>query len=196
MSNSSTVTSSGSLRRNSMPAEKRQRFRTHRRDVPGHRNAGSRQRLHQALGRGAVGSIHFTPNTKALVSYVYQGEESIPRLGFPTFRNPRTVNGRGRVTNVGYNGNGTAVGVVPIQRSNWFGVVAGPLADVVTHRNPHYHGRSRTRPHNDIKATNATRYLLNDRFARPTAPRILGGSNNIPLAARRRQNPVGFPPTR
>jgi len=134
----------------------------------------------------------FTPNTKALVSYVYQGEESIPDYGFPYLPTP-VINGRGQVTNVGYNGNGTAVGVVPIPRNNWFGVVAGPLADVVTTETHIVTAKVEHDLTKDIKVTNATRYLLNDRFARPTAPRSLGGSNNIPFGSTGAQNPIGFP---
>ena len=134
----------------------------------------------------------FTPNTKALVSYVYQGEESIPDYGFPYLPTP-VINGRGQVTNVGYNGNRTAVRVVPIPRNNWFGVVAGPLADVVTTETHIVTAKVEHDLTKDIKVTNATRYLLNDRFARPTAPRSLGGSNNIPFGSTGAQNPIGFP---
>jgi catecholate siderophore receptor len=122
--------------------------------------------------------VNFTPNTKALISYIYQGEESIPDYGWPYLPAPTRNARTGALTNGGYYGTGAATPPVPIPRNNWFGVAGGPLADVVqtdTHIGTIKFEHDVT---NDIKFTNATRYINNERFARPTAPRGLAQANN------------------
>ena len=126
--------------------------------------------------------IDFDSQTRAIVSYVYQGEESVPDYGVPYLPAP-VRNSNGVLTSQGYYGNGQATPPIPVPRSNWFGVKDGPLADVV-----------RTDTHiatlklerdiaPDLKISNATRYITNDRFAINTAPRGLGTSANVPFAS-------------
>jgi catecholate siderophore receptor len=122
--------------------------------------------------------VDINPDTKGTFSYIYQGEESIPDYGHPYLPAPTRSSTTGTLTNGGYYGNGTPTTPVPIPRNNWFGVASGSLADVVqteTHILTAKFDHSLTK---DIKVTNATRYIINDRFARPTAPRNLAQANN------------------
>jgi catecholate siderophore receptor len=126
--------------------------------------------------------VDFTPATNAIFSYIYQGEESIPDYGWPYLPQPAYSSATGLLTNPGYNGNGSPVTPVPIPRHNWFGVVGGPLADVV-HTDVHI-GTAKFE-HNfapDLKLTNATRAIAVDRFARTTSPRSLGNAAHVIFA--------------
>jgi catecholate siderophore receptor len=122
--------------------------------------------------------VDFTSQTNFTLAYVYQGEESIPDYGHPYLPAPTYSPVTGALTNGGYYGNGQATGPVPINRRNWFGVFEGPLKDIV---DVNTHIATAKLEHNinkDIKVTNVTRYVQNDRSARPTAPRSLLQADN------------------
>ena len=120
----------------------------------------------------------FEQGTKATLYYVYQGEEGVPDYGFtflpqPSF-NPQT----GAMISPGYFGGGKPTPPLPIPRSNFLGIPGGPLGDITetethigTFKIEHEYDK-------DLKVANATRYIDNDRFSRPTAPRNVGLANN------------------
>lgn len=118
--------------------------------------------------------VDLDESTKATLSYIYQGEESVPDYGFPWLPPPTYSTTTGAMTGAGYNGNGTAVTPARVGRSTWLGFAAGPFADRVQ-TDVHILTAKIER---DLSATtklsNATRYMVVDRFARPTAPRNLG----------------------
>lgn len=121
--------------------------------------------------------VDLNPETRAIVSYIYQGEESVPDYGVPYLPAP-VRNSSGALTNGGYFGNGQATPPIPVPRSNWYGVKNGPLADVVrtdTHIGTVKFERDLAP---DLKISNATRYVSNDRFAINTAPRSLLQADN------------------
>jgi catecholate siderophore receptor len=120
----------------------------------------------------------FTPDTRGIFSYVYQGEESVPDYGRPYLPAPAYNSATGALTNGGYFGNGAATPPVPIPRNNWFGVASGPLRDLVTTET---HIATAKFEHDiapDLKISNATRYISVDRMARVTSPRSLLQANN------------------
>ncbi|MBB5052284.1 catecholate siderophore receptor [Afipia massiliensis] len=121
--------------------------------------------------------IDLNPETRAIVSYIYQGEESVPDYGVPYLPAP-TRNSSGVLTNGGYYGNGQATAPIPVPRSNWYGVRNGPLADVV--RTDTHIGTIKVERDlaPDLKISNATRYVSNNRFAINTAPRSLLQADN------------------
>lgn len=126
--------------------------------------------------------IDLNPETRATISYIYQGEESVPDYGVPYLPTP-VRNSAGVLTSQGYYGNGQATRPIPVPRSNWYGVASGPLADVVktdTHIGTIKIERDLAP---DLKISNATRYVSNDRFAINTAPRSLGNAANTPFPA-------------
>lgn len=125
--------------------------------------------------------IDFDSQTRAIVSYVYQGEDSVPDFGVPYLPAP-VRNSNGVLTSQGYYGNGQPTGPVPIPRGNWFGVKNGPLADVVRTETHIATARVERDLAPDLKISNATRYVSNDRFSINTAPRSLGDSANVPFA--------------
>jgi catecholate siderophore receptor len=132
-------------------------------------------------------TVDFTPTTKVTLRYIYQSEESIPDYGWPYLPMPVYSSVTGALSNPGYNGDGSPTTPVPIPRQNWFGIVGGPLKDLVQ---TDTHIATAKFEHDlapDIKLVNATRYISNDRSARPTAPRVLGqaGSTAAP--------PPGYP---
>jgi catecholate siderophore receptor len=126
--------------------------------------------------------VDLNPETRAIVSYIYQGEESVPDYGVPYLpapvRNPAT----GALTSQGYYGNGQATSPIPVPRNTWYGVKGGPLADVV--RTDTHIGTIKVERDlaPDLKISNATRYVSNNRFAINTAPRSLGDNTNTPFA--------------
>lgn len=121
--------------------------------------------------------VDLNPETRAIVSYIYQGEESVPDYGVPYLPAP-VRNSSGTLTNGGYFGNGQATPPIPVPRSNWYGVKNGPLADVV--RTDTHIGTVKIERDlaPDLKISNATRYVSNDRFAINTAPRSLLQADN------------------
>jgi catecholate siderophore receptor len=76
-------------------------------------------------------SVPLDDATKATLSYIYQGEESVPDYGVPYLPQPAYSATTGARTNAGYNGNGSATTPVPVDRSNWYGIATGPLKDIV-----------------------------------------------------------------
>lgn len=122
--------------------------------------------------------IDLNPETRATVSYIYQGEESVPDYGVPYLPAPVRSPTTGALTNQGYYGNGQATSPIPVPRNTWYGVKGGPLADVV--RTDTHIGTIKVE-HDlapDLKISNATRYVSNDRFAINTAPRSLFQADN------------------
>jgi catecholate siderophore receptor len=133
--------------------------------------------------------------TRAIFSYIYQGEESIPDYGIPYLPQPSYDKQTGSLTNPGYYGNGQATTPVPIPRSNWFGVASGPLADVVKTETHILTAKFEHDLAPDLKVTNATRYIINDRFARVTAPRSLGDASSTLVVPQPSSGPaIAAPP--
>ncbi len=120
----------------------------------------------------------FTPDTRGIFSYVYQGEDGVPDYGHPYLPPPVYSSTTGARTNAGYFGNGAATPPIPVPRQVFYGVVGGPLADrQVT--NTHIATARFEHDFDDgLKITNATRYVSVDRMSRPTAPRSLGDANS------------------
>lgn len=128
-------------------------------------------------------SADLTDRDKVTLSYIYQGEESVPDYGHPWLPAPVYSAGTGAMTNAGYNGNGSAVTPVPVPRSNFYGFAGGPLRDLVETTTHILTGKLEHNFDNGVTVSNATRYISVDRMARPTAPRTLntaGGSSTIP----------------
>jgi catecholate siderophore receptor len=123
-------------------------------------------------------AIDVTDQTKVTLHYIYQGEESIPDYGHPYLPAPAYSSATGALTNLGYFGTGAPTPPVPIDRSNWFGVVSGPLKDIVDVDTHILTGKVEHDFDNRFKLSNVTRYIAVDRFARPTAPRSLGTNTN------------------
>ncbi|MDO8981900.1 MAG: TonB-dependent receptor [Afipia sp.] len=124
--------------------------------------------------------VDLNPETRAIISYIYQGEESVPDYGVPYLPAPAR-NSNGVLTSQGYYGNGQATTPIPVPRNTWYGVKNGPLADVVQ-TNTHIGTVKLERDlAPDLKISNATRYVSNDRFAINTAPRSLGNAANTPF---------------
>jgi catecholate siderophore receptor len=119
-------------------------------------------------------------NTKATLSYIYQGEESVPDYGVPYLSLPGYSATTGNMTpgRVGYNGDGSAVTPVPVNRQNWYGIATGPLRDIVTTETHILTATIERDLGSNFKLTNGTRYIDNERFSRVTAPRSLGNATN------------------
>ena len=117
-------------------------------------------------------------DTKATLSYIYQGEEGAPDYGIPYLPQAGYSTTTGGLVNPGYNGNGSPVAPVPINRSTWFGVATGPLRDIVTTQTHIGTLTLERQLGSNFKVTNGTRYIYNERFSRVTAPRGLGNAAN------------------
>ena len=111
--------------------------------------------------------------TKVTLWYIYQGEEGAPDYGWPYLPQPGYSTTTGALVNRGYNGNGSPVMPVPIPRNTWFGIATGPLRDIVTTETHILSAKIERDLGSNFKITNGTRYMLNDRFGRNTAPRGL-----------------------
>lgn len=155
-------------------------------DTPGRDNVWTKR-----WGVAPSVSVPLDESTKATLSYIYQGEESVPDYGVPWLPAPTYSSTTGKLTGQGYNGNGTPVTPVPIPRNTFLGFTSGPYADVVT-TDVHIVTAKIERDINDsTKLTNATRYMRVDRFARPTAPRNLGQAGELGGSAT--TPPAGYP---
>jgi len=136
-------------------------------------------------------------NTKATLAYIYQGEEGAPDYGWPYLPQPGYRTTTGALVNPGYNGNGTPVTPVPINRNTWFGIATGPLRDIVTTETHIFTAIVQRDLGNNFKITNGTRFLLNDRFGRNTAPRGLANAAMQPftsgLTTGTGGNGIGYP---
>ncbi len=133
----------------------------------------------------------FSPSTRAIFGYIYQGEDSVPDYGRPYLPGPAYSASTGAMTNAGYYGDGRPTPPVPIPRDRWFGVVGGPLADRVRTDTHIATARFEHEFTNDLKLSNATRYISVDRMARPTAPRSLGIAGQLGTTAT--TPPPGYP---
>jgi catecholate siderophore receptor len=122
--------------------------------------------------------IDLNPDTRVSLNYIYQGEESIPDYGRPYLPGPVYSKSTGGLTSPGYYGNGAATPPIPVPRNNWYGVVGGPLADVVKTEAHTLTGKFEHDFTNDLKFSNTTRYVSVDRFTRTTAPRSLFQADN------------------
>lgn len=118
------------------------------------------------------------PETSALFSYIYQGERGAPDYGFTYLPQPAYSRTTGLPTNPGYYGNGTATTPLPVDRSNWYGIANGPWRDITETETHIVTLKLERQLNSDFKVVNATRYMTNDRFSLPTAPRQLGDVNN------------------
>jgi catecholate siderophore receptor len=127
-------------------------------------------------------SADISDKDKVTLSYIYQGEESVPDYGHPWRPAPTTNAGTGARSG-GYNGDGSAVTPVQVSRSNWYGVVNGPYRDLVQTDTHIVTGKIEHKFDNDVTLSNATRYIYVDRMARPTAPRSLGTAGNVTFAS-------------
>ncbi len=115
-------------------------------------------------------------DTKATLSYIYQGEEGAPDYGVPYLPQPGYSTTTGALVNSGYYGNGSPTAPVPVNRNTWYGIATGPLRDIVNTETHILTATIEREVGNNFKVTNGTRYITNDRFSRVTAPRGLGNA--------------------
>mgnify|MGYP003939653851 CR=1 FL=1 len=120
----------------------------------------------------------FSPSTRAIFGYIYQGEDSVPDYGHPYLPAPSYRSTTGALNSPGYYGNGQPTPPVPIPRNNWFGVASGPLADRVLTDTHIATARFEHDFNKYLKITNATRYISVNRSALVTSPRSLGDANS------------------
>lgn len=133
---------------------------------------------------GVAPSVTYQMNqTKFTLSYIYQGEESVPDYGFTYLPQPAFSPATGAMTNPGYYGNGTPVTPVPAPRQNWFGIPNGPLRDITEVDTHILTGKIEHEFNSSFKLVNATRFMENERFSRATAPRSLGNAANVVFAS-------------
>src|SRR5262245_19408317 len=145
-------------------------------------------------GVAPSGTYDFKQGTKATLSYVYQGEEGVPDYGVTYLPMPVINPLTGAFTSRGYYGDGRPVTPLPVPRETFYGIPYGvpgsPFGDI-----------TRTETHiatfkvehefdKDLKIVNASRYIDNDRFSLPTAPRAVGNAANVPFG----NNPPPFYP--
>lgn len=135
-------------------------------------------------------SVPLDEDTKATLSYIYQGEEGVPDYGVPWLPQPSYSASTGAMTAAGYNGNGSAVTPVPVNRSTWYGIATGPLKDIVETQTNILTATLERQLGDQFKLTNATRFIDNKRFARVTAPRGLGNSSNVAFTS---TSGIGYP---
>src|SRR5262245_59683501 len=122
----------------------------------------------------------FQQGTKATLYYIYQGEQGVSDYGFTYLPQPAFSPQTGRQIAPGYYGGGPTP-PLPIPRTNFLGLAGGPLGDItetethiITEKIEHEFDK-------DLKLSNATRYIDNERFARVTAPRNVGiADSNFP----------------
>lgn len=121
----------------------------------------------------------FTPDTRGIFSYIYQGEDGVPDYGHRYLPGPVRNSTTGAMTNPGYFGNGAATPPMPVPRQVFYGVAGGPLADrQIT--NTHIATAQFEHDFSDtLRISNATRYVGVNRMARPTAPRGEAQVDNV-----------------
>ena len=124
-----------------------------------------------------------TERDKVTLSYIYQGEESVPDYGHPWLP-AATTSASSTARSGGYNGDGSAVTPVQVPRSNWYGVATGDLRDLVQTDTHILTGKLEHKFDNDVTVSNTSRYIAVQRMARPTAPRTLymNGTTTAPTA--------------
>ena len=120
----------------------------------------------------------FQQGTKATLYYIYQGEEGVSDYGFTYLPQPAFSPLTGLQTNPGYYGNGRPTPPLPVPRTNFLGLAGGPLGDITTTDTHIITEKIEHEFDKNLKLSNATRYIDNERFARVTAPRNVGLANN------------------
>src|SRR5262249_2693120 len=123
-------------------------------------------------------AVAVTDNTRVIASYIYQGEQGAPDYGFTFLPQPAYSAVTGALTNPGYYGNGAPTPPLPVPRTNWYGVPTGDLRDITETETNIGTVKIEHEFDNGVKLANATRYIDNDRFSRPTALRSPGDSSN------------------
>jgi catecholate siderophore receptor len=120
----------------------------------------------------------FQQGTKATLYYIYQGEQGVSDYGFTYLPQPAFSPQTGLQISPGYFGNGTPTPPLPIPRTNFLGLAGGPLGDITETKTHIITEKIEHEFDKDLKLSNATRYIDNERFARVTAPRNVGLANN------------------
>jgi catecholate siderophore receptor len=124
----------------------------------------------------------FKQGTKATLSYIHQGEESVPDNGLTYLPQPGYSPLTGKLINPGFYGNGNPTPVLPVPRNLTYVVPGGPLRDIVEDTTHILTGKVEHQIDKDIKIVNQTRFVENDRFALPTSLRSVGNAANQPFA--------------
>jgi catecholate siderophore receptor len=138
-------------------------------------------------------SVDLGERTKATLSYIYQGEQGAPDYGFTFLPQPAYDAKTGALTNPGYYGNGAATPPLPVPRNTWYGIPTGPLRDLTEVNTQIATAKFEHELNKDTKFTNAIRYIVNERFSRPTALRSLGTAGAAfpsPLPAQFQNYPI------
>jgi catecholate siderophore receptor len=134
-------------------------------------------------------SVDLGERTKATFSYIYQGEQGAPDYGFTYLPQPAYSPLTGALTNPGYYGNGAATPPLPVPRNTWYGIATGPLRDITEVNTQIATAKIEHELGKDTKFTNAIRYIVNERYSLPTAPRAVGTA----AAAFPNPPPANFP---
>lgn len=114
---------------------------------------------------------------KVTLSYIYQGEQGVPDYGFTYLPQPSYSKTTGALVSPGYYGNGLPTPPLPVSRNTFYGLPSDTTrveTNILTAKLDHEFD-------NGLKATNATRFISNDRYSIPTAPRSLGDNTNTPF---------------
>ena len=158
--------------------QERQRVRPHPGAVAGRQHPDPRRDLDQALGRGAVHGLRLPAGHQGDAVLHLSGRGG--RVGLRLHLSAATgVQSPDRpATNPGYYGNGRPTTPLPIPRTNFLGLAGGPLGDITTTDTHIITEKIEHEFDKDLKLSNATRYIDNERFARVTAPRNVGLANN------------------
>ena len=123
----------------------------------------------------------FQQGTKATLYYIYQGEQGVSDYGFTYLPQPAFSAQTGRQTAPGYYGTGAPTPPLPVPRTNFLGLAGGPLGDITETQTHIITEKIEHEFDKDLKVSNATRYIDNERFARVTAPRNVGlADDNFP----------------
>jgi catecholate siderophore receptor len=120
----------------------------------------------------------FQQGTKATLYYIYQGEQGVSDYGFTYLPQPAFSPQTGRQIAPGYYGTGAPTPPLPIPRTNFLGLAGGPLGDITETQTHIITEKIEHEFDKDLKVSNATRYIDNERFARVTAPRNVGLADN------------------
>jgi len=130
--------------------------------------------------------VELGERTKATLSYIFQGEQGVPDYGFTYLPQPAYSALTGALTNPGYYGNGAATPPLPVPRNTWYGIATGPLRDITEVNTQIATAKIEHELNKDTKFTNAIRYITNERYSLPTAPRapgtVAGAFGNPPPA--------------
>jgi catecholate siderophore receptor len=119
-------------------------------------------------------AVDLGERTKAMFSYIYQGEQGAPDYGFTYLPQPAYSPQTGALTNPGYYGNGAATPPLPVPRNTWYGIPTGPLRDITEVNTQIATAKIEHELNNNTKFSNAIRYIVNERYSLPTSPRAVG----------------------